>query len=79
MHPVDLIDAATGLAPRKWKRYAATALVAAFLLVPNRAADALAWYANEKAEQIVNAVLDAHVASPASSPGTATTPWSRGG
>lgn len=43
MHPVDLIDAATDLAPRKWKRYAAIAFMAACLLAPNRAADALTW------------------------------------
>ena len=75
MHLVDFIDAATELAPRQWKRYAAIALVAAFVLVPDRAADALAWYATEKADQIVEAVLDSEVPSPASSPtGTATTP-----
>jgi hypothetical protein len=75
MHPVDLIDAASELAPRRWKRYAATAFMAAFLLVPNRAADALTWYANEKADRIVKAVLDSYVPSSASSPaGTATTP-----
>ena len=43
MHFVDLIDAATELAPRRWKRYAAIAFMAAFLLVPNKAADALTW------------------------------------
>ena len=50
------------------------AFIAAFLLVPNRAADALTWYAHEKADQIVKAVLDSPVLSQASSPvGTATT------
>lgn len=68
MHPVDLIDAVTDLAPRKWKRYAAIAFMATFLLVPNRAADALTWYANEKAAQIVDSVLHATVSSEASSP-----------
>ncbi len=37
MHPVDLIDAATDLPPRKWKRYAAIAFMATFLLVPKPA------------------------------------------
>lgn len=36
MHFVDLIDAATGLATRKWKRYAAIAFIAAFLLCRTR-------------------------------------------
>ncbi len=75
VHLVDLIDAATELAPRKWKRYAAITFIAAFLLVPNKAADALTWYANEKAHEIVKAVLDSDVPSPTGSPvGTATTP-----
>lgn len=75
MHLVDLVEAATELAPRHWKRYAAVTFIAAFLLVPNRAADALTWYATEKADQIVKAVMDSEAPLPASSPtGTATAP-----
>ena len=75
MQLVDLIDAATELAPRRWKRYAATVFIAAFLLVPNKAADALTWYATEKADQIVKAMLDADGRPPAGSPvEVATTP-----
>ena len=67
MQLVDLIDAAAELAPQKWKRYAATAFIAAFLLVPNKAADALTWYATERADQIVKAVLDTDGLPPADS------------
>lgn len=75
MHLVDLIDAATELAPRRWKDFVAAAFFVSFLLVPTRAADALTWYVTQKADQIVKAVLDSEVSSPSSPPmGTVTTP-----
>lgn len=65
---VDLIDGATELTPRKWKRCASVAFVAALFLFPNAASRAIIWYATERAQHIVSTVLDSVEPAPTSIP-----------
>ena len=55
---IDGVDIGGGLMTRRWKRYVALIFLAAFLLVPNPAQRALFWYGQERAERIVNIVVD---------------------
>ena len=58
MSPFDLMDAVGELAPRRWKRYFATAVLLGFLVYPNQASRALHWYAQERAQQMVQELTD---------------------
>ena len=55
---IDGVDIGGGLMPRRWKRHVAVAFLAVLLLFPNPAQRALFWYAQERAERIVNIVVD---------------------
>ena len=56
---IDGVDIGRGLMPRQWKRYVALIFLAVLLLFPNPAQRALFWYAQERAERVVNIVMDA--------------------
>jgi hypothetical protein len=53
MSVLELMDLANHVMLRRWKRYLATVLLIGFLVFPNTGSRALLWYANERAEQIV--------------------------
>ena len=55
---IDGVDIGRGFMPRRWKRYVALVLLASLLLFPNPAQRALFWYGQERAERIVNIVMD---------------------
>ena len=61
---IDEVDIGRGLLPRRWKRHVALAFLAALLLFPNPAQRALVWYAQERAERIVNVVMDTALPEP---------------
>ena len=61
---IDGVDIGRGLMPRRWKRYVALVLLAAFLLFPNPAQRALFWYTHERAERIVNIVMNTTLHEP---------------
>ncbi len=49
----DVIDAASELMPRRWKRKLGSVLVVAFLLFPTQARDVMLWYGRERATQLM--------------------------
>ncbi len=57
MSPVEVLDVVQDLLPRRCKRWLALMLVAGFLLVPNAASHAVVWYADQRAQQILEVLV----------------------
>lgn len=55
---IDGVDIGGGLLPRRWKRHVARVFLVALVLFPNPAQRVLFWYGQERAERIVNIVVD---------------------
>lgn len=64
MNIVDAVDVANELLPRRWRRVLALGLIGAFFAFPNAAADAVLWYAQERADRIVETVVEHTVLEP---------------
>jgi hypothetical protein len=50
----DAVEAAHQILPRRWKRRAGAFVVVAMLLFPTPVSEAIKWYANEKARELLS-------------------------
>ena len=54
----DVLDFVGGSLSRRWKRYLALAGVVAIMAFPDLGSRALIWYANERAQQLVDVITE---------------------
>ncbi|WP_147068625.1 hypothetical protein [Terrabacter aerolatus] len=50
---IDIIEAAPELLPRRWKSRVGTVLIIGFWLIPSTARELMAWYVQEKAQELL--------------------------
>lgn len=55
---LDVLDLVGGCLSRHWKRYLVVAGFVAFMAFPDLGSRAFFWYANERAQQLVDVITD---------------------